>query len=101
MAESDSDEVINLINQGQIYRYVPITVPAGRTRICIQSAINYANRLSVNPELAERHRVEEDDAPETISAVNRSRIVESMAMLKRRMFILQAAVQSSRLKLNH
>jgi len=96
MAESDSDEVINLINQGQIYRYVPVTVPAGRTRICIQSAINYANRLSANPELAERHRVEEDDAAETISEVNRSRIVESMAMLKRRLFILQAAVHKAK-----
>ena len=96
MAEIDSDEVINLINQGQIYRNGPVTMPAGRTRICIQSAINYANRLGANPELAERHRVEEDDAAETISEVNRSRIVESMAMLKRRLFILQAAVHKAK-----
>jgi len=101
MAGSDSEEVINLINQGQIYRYVPVTVPPGRTRICIQSAINYANRLSANPELAERHCVEEDDAAETISEVNRSRIVESMAMLKKRLLVLQTAVQARRLKLNH
>ena len=96
MAESDSDAIISLINQGQIYRYVPVTVPVGRTRICIQSAINYANQLSMNPELAERHRVEKDDAAETISAVNRGRIIESMSMLKRRLLSMRTAAQSSR-----
>ena len=100
MAESDSDEIISLINQGQIYRYVPVTVPPGRTRICVQSAINYARHLSMNPELAERHRVEEDDAAQTISAVNRGRIIESMSMLKRRLFSMRTAAQSSRVRLN-
>jgi serine/threonine-protein kinase len=94
MAESDANQIINLINQGQIYRYVPVTIPPGRTRICIQSAINYANRLHQNPKLAERHRVEEDATPETISKVNRSRIVESMAMMKRRLLNMQASSRS-------
>lgn len=88
MAESDAAQIINLINQGQIYRYLPVTIPPGRTRICIQSAINYANRLQANPVLAERHRVEKDETPESISQVNRRRIVESMSMLKRRLFSL-------------
>lgn len=88
MAESDADQMIDLINQGQIYRYLPVTIPPGRTRICIQSAINYANRLQANPVLAERHRVEKDETPESISQVNRRRIVESMSMLKRRLFSL-------------
>ncbi len=91
MAESDANEIINLINQGQIYRYVPVTIPPGRTRICIQSAINYANRLQQNPVLAERHRVEEDATPGTISKVNRSRLVESLAMMKRRLLNMQQA----------
>jgi DNA-binding NtrC family response regulator len=94
MVDSDSDEIINLINQGQIYRYVPVSIPAGRTRICIQSAIDYANHLSTNPELAERHRVEEDDSAQKISALNRSRIAESMVMLKRRLSSLQKAAHS-------
>jgi DNA-binding NtrC family response regulator len=85
MSESDSDEIINLINQGQIYRYIPTSVPAGRTRICIQSAINYANHLSLNPALAEMHRVEEDDAPQAISATNRGRLLESISTLKKRL----------------
>jgi serine/threonine-protein kinase len=100
MAESNSDAIISLINQGQIYRYVPVTVPAGRTRICIQSAINYAHHLGMHPELAERHRVEEDDAPQTISAVNRGRIIESMSMLKRRLLSMRTAAQSGRMQLN-
>jgi len=100
MAESDSDAIISLINQGQIYRYVPVTVPAGRTRICIQSAIHYAHHLGMHPELAERYGVEEDDAPQTISAVNRGRIIEIMSMLKRRLFSIQTAAQSSRVQLN-
>jgi len=50
----------------------------------------------MNPELAERHRVEKDDAAETISAVNRGRIIESMSMLKRRLLSMRTAAQSSR-----
>jgi len=96
MAESDADQMIDLINQGQIYRYLPVTIPPGRTRICIQSAINYANRLQANPVLAERHRVEKDETPESISQVNRRRIVESMSMLKRRLFSL-TSMQPNRL----
>ncbi|MCZ6579440.1 MAG: response regulator [Gammaproteobacteria bacterium] len=96
MAESDADQIIDLINQGQIYRYLPVTIPPGRTRICIQSAINYANRLQANPVLAERHRVEKDETPESISQVNRRRIVESMSMLKRRLFSL-TSTQPNRL----
>ncbi len=96
MAESDADQMIDLINQGQIYRYLPVTIPPGRTRICIQSAINYANRLQANPVLAERHRVEKDETPESISQVNRRRIVESMSMLKRRLFSL-TSTQPNRL----
>ncbi len=96
MAESDADQMIDLINQGQIYRYLPVTIPPGRTRICIQSAINYANRLQANPVLAERHRVEKDETPESISQVNRRRILESMSMLKRRLFSL-TSTQPNRL----
>lgn len=86
MAEDDADDIINLINQGQIYRYLPVTVPQGRTRICIQSAINYANRLSMNPVLAERHHVEADQKSDSISEAKRNAIVKSMAMLKKRLF---------------
>ena len=96
MAESDADQIIDLINQGQIYRHLPLTIPPGRTRICIQSAINYANRLQANPVLAERHRVEKDETPESISQVNRRRIVESMSMLKRRLISL-TSMQPNRL----
>jgi DNA-binding NtrC family response regulator len=97
MAESNSDEIVSLINQGQIYRYIPASVPTGRTRICVQSAINYANRLSKNPVLADRHLVEEDETPESISQVNRSRLIESMAMLKRRLSLAQGAVPTNRM----
>jgi len=90
MVEDDADDIISLINQGQIYRYIPVTVPPGRTRICIQSAINYANHLNMNPVLAERHRVEADEESGSISKVRRSAIIKSMAMLKKRLFKLRA-----------
>jgi hypothetical protein len=54
----------------------------------------------MHPELAERHHVEEDDAPQTISAVNRGRIIESMSMLKRRLLSMRTAAQSGRMQLN-
>lgn len=92
MAENDADDIINLINQGQIYRYIPITVPAGRTRICIQSAIKYANRLNLNPVEAERHRVEKNTTVDSISVENKSRIVKSMSLLKKRLFGLRAQI---------
>ena len=92
MAENDADDIINLINQGQIYRYIPITVPAGRTRICIQSAIKYANRLNMNPVQAERHRVEKNTTVDSISVENKSRIVKSMSLLKKRLFGLRAQI---------
>lgn len=94
MSESDSDEIISLINQGQIYRYIPTSVPAGRTRICIQSAINYANHLSLNPGLAEMNRVEEDDAPQAISATNRGRLVDSISTLKKRLSASRALLNT-------
>ena len=92
MADNDADDIINLINQGQIYRYIPITVPTGRTRICIQSAIKYANRLNKNPVLAERHRVEKNTTVDSISVEKKSRIVKSMSLLKKRLFGLRAQI---------
>ena len=89
MAENDADDIINLINQGQIYRYIPVSVPPGRTRICIQSAIKYANRLNKNPVQAERHRVEKNTTVDSISVENKSRIVKSMSLLKKRLFGLR------------
>lgn len=92
MAENDADDIISLINQGQIYRYVPVTVPPGRTRICIQSAIKYANRLNINPVLAERHQVEKNTTVDSISIENKSRIVKSMSLLKKRLFGLRTQI---------
>jgi DNA-binding NtrC family response regulator len=92
MAENDADDIINLINQGQIYRYIPVTVPAGRTRICIQSAIKYANRLNMNPVLAERHGVAKNTTMDSIGVENKSRIIKSMSLLKKRLFGLRAQI---------
>lgn len=92
MADNDADDIINLINQGQIYRYIPVTIPTGRTRICIQSAIKYANRLNMNPVLAERHRVAKNTTVDSISVENKSRIVKSMSLLKKRLLGLRAQI---------
>jgi hypothetical protein len=86
MAENDADEIISLINEGQIYRYLPVSVPTGRTRICLQSAINYSRKLQFKPVLAERHAVATDSQPEALESASKNRLVRSMSMLKRRLF---------------
>jgi len=92
MADNDAGDIINLINQGQIYRYIPQSVPLGRTRISIQSAIKYANSLSANPVLAERHRVEKSLEPDLINTQSKSRLVKSMSILKKRLLALRTQI---------
>lgn len=58
--QSDAEQVIRLINQGQIYRYIGKPVPAERLGIELNGAIRRHLSLRAAPQLAARHRV---DAP--------------------------------------
>ncbi|MCB1906281.1 MAG: response regulator [Rhodocyclaceae bacterium] len=56
--EHDAETITSLINQGQIYRYVPKPVRAGYMRLVVSSAQNKHRQMRDNPELAGRHEVE-------------------------------------------
>ena len=57
-AESDVDAVISLINQGQIYRFVPKPVKGGHLKLVMTSAMLKRKELRENPDAVARHRVE-------------------------------------------
>ena len=53
----DSNLICRLINQGQIYRFIPKPIKAGTLRLTLKSALNKRSELLGNPLLAERHQV--------------------------------------------
>jgi serine/threonine-protein kinase len=57
-AESDADTVTTLINQGQIYRFVPKPVRAGYLKLVLNSALHKYSSLALDPALASRHAVD-------------------------------------------
>jgi DNA-binding NtrC family response regulator len=56
--ESGTDLVSKLINQGQIYRFVPKPVKPGYLRMVMRSALAKSHQLHESPDLNGRHRVE-------------------------------------------
>lgn len=62
--DSDVDAIIKLINQGQVYRFLPKPVKPGFLKIILASAIQKHRELKDNPALLKRHVVERV-APDT------------------------------------
>ena len=60
--DSDVQSVIKLINQGQVYRFIPKPVKPGFLKIMLASAVQKHRELKQVPGTAQRHAVEE--APE-------------------------------------
>lgn len=55
---ADAQQMIGLINEGQIYRYMTRPVRMGSLKMYLMSAIRYRQYLGYHPELAGRHVVE-------------------------------------------
>lgn len=60
--QADASSAINLINQGQIYRYVVKPVQSTQCKIAVTSAIKQHQKLAQNPELLPRFEVEKPAA---------------------------------------
>ncbi len=56
--KTDADMVIKLINEGQIYRFIPKPVKAGYINVVMKSALNKRLQLSHDPSFANRYSVE-------------------------------------------
>lgn len=57
-ADSDAADIIALINQGQIYRFVPRPVRSTFLRETLESALDKHNEISANPDVAKRYTVQ-------------------------------------------
>lgn len=58
-AATDSSDVISLINQGQIFRFIPKPVKSRILALAITAAARKRRQLKSNPELAKRHAVDD------------------------------------------
>jgi serine/threonine-protein kinase len=67
----DTGVLINLINQGQIYRLLPKPVRRGPLGMNIASALRHHRMLKSSPDLRSRHVVEKIRQPEELSVANR------------------------------
>lgn len=61
-AGTDAGEVVGLINQGQIFRFIPKPVKPAVLALAVTAAGRKRQQLKSNPELAGRHAVVEIDA---------------------------------------
>lgn len=72
---ADANTAISLINQGQVYRYLPKPLQSGRLKLSISSALNYYKSCKSNPVQMKRHTVEtittQEGAPVDSSLSNR------------------------------
>ena len=57
-AQSDVESVVKLINQGQVYRFIPKPVKAGYLKILLASALQKHHELAKVPGAVRRHAVE-------------------------------------------
>ena len=57
-AVKDAAELVSLINQGQIYRFVPKPIEVDYLKIVIQSALDKHIQIADNPDILKRHIVE-------------------------------------------
>ena len=72
---SDANSLINLINQGQVFRFLLKPVPQGQCRLSLNSAVEKYSELTVSPSAVARHRVE---APETPAETTESRMLTAL-----------------------
>ncbi|HEY5602513.1 MAG TPA: response regulator [Gammaproteobacteria bacterium] len=63
---ADANVAISLINQGQVYRYLPKPIQTGRLKLSISSALGYHNKCKINPVQLVRHQVDAITAREEI-----------------------------------
>jgi len=67
----DTSVLVNLINQGQVYRILPKPMRPGPLSMNITSALRQHRLLRASPILRQRHVVERMTAPEELSVANR------------------------------
>ena len=85
MSQMDSQVAINLINQGQIYRYMPMPVSPGRMSLSVKSALSYHEKMSQNPVLMKRHRVEKRREKTSVINAVQGGFLSRVSILRKRL----------------
>ena len=85
MSQVDAQIAINLINQGQIYRYLPMPISPGRMSLSVRSALNYHNKMSSNPALMSRHQVAQPKKISAVSTAVESGFLSRVSVLRKRL----------------
>lgn len=67
---ADAGTAIDLINQGQIYRFITKPLQDSQCKITVGSALRQHNRLAQSPELHQRYEVAPTAAPPSADAQN-------------------------------
>ena len=66
---ADAGAAIDLINQGQIYRFITKPLHDSQCKIAVTSSLRQHHRLAQNPELHKRYEVERTPEPQVTSPV--------------------------------
>lgn len=65
---ADAGSAIELINQGQIYRFITKPIHDSQCKIAVNSAVKQHQRLAASPVLHQRYEVEAASAPPPVAA---------------------------------
>jgi len=86
---SDAQLLIELINYGQIFRFLLKPLHAGQCRLSIESAVSRHRELALNPALARRHVVAKPAVPRASEGVMHQ-VIDRVRRLRDRFFTVEA-----------
>ena len=79
---ADAGQAIELINQGQIYRFITKPIHDNQCKITVNSALKQHERLSQNPELHKRYEVEATTTPPPAAASGTGKFLDRIRSLR-------------------
>lgn len=79
---ADAGSAIDLINQGQIYRFISKPLHGSQCKIAVNSAVRQHQRLTQSPELHQRYEVEPAPTPAAAPAVASAGLLDRIRSLR-------------------
>ncbi|PTU30282.1 response regulator [Stenotrophobium rhamnosiphilum] len=79
---ADAGQAIELINQGQIYRFITKPIHDNQCKITVNSALKQHERLSQNPELHKRYEVEATTTPPPTATTGTGKFLDRIRSLR-------------------
>jgi hypothetical protein len=79
---ADAGSAIDLINQGQIYRFITKPIHDSQCKIAVNSAQKQHQRLAQSPELTQRYEVDRTPPPTPGAAAVNAGLLERVKTLR-------------------